>query len=232
MDIDSTAFGHIVPVRRTCVITDDDIIEALDRVLQVVLPDDPRRSAFRALEELRRSQHAESGVVFIPPLGPGRLDQYVTSPGTGNDAVDQAQESWARYRASIEEGDWYFSDGPPAGRHHLLVPYFYKAVLVAILYLDSGDPTFLRRVNRDRIAHLGRVFAATTGSRDPRNVSEIREHLSQRSVVEVKHAQLLVQLEEQGWNISRVAEKLGVSRPTVYNWIRDFNITRPQPQKG
>lgn len=54
----------------------------------------------------------------------------------------------------------------------------------------------------------------------------LKKRISFKSIDETKRDSLIKALEDTKWNISKASEKLGISRPTTYNYINKWNIRR------
>ncbi len=54
----------------------------------------------------------------------------------------------------------------------------------------------------------------------------IKNNFSPKSISEIKRESLIQVLQDTKWNISRTAKILGISRPTVYNYINKWNIKK------
>ena len=47
---------------------------------------------------------------------------------------------------------------------------------------------------------------------------------------ELERGELVTALDSCAWNFRRTAHQLGVSRMTLYRWLRKYGISRSQPQ--
>jgi len=54
----------------------------------------------------------------------------------------------------------------------------------------------------------------------------IKNNLSLKSIDKIKRESLIQALQETKWNISKAAKILGISRPTIYNYINKWNIQK------
>jgi hypothetical protein len=125
--------------------------------------------------------------------------------------LDRVTAAWRYGRDALAIGKRYdCSDGG------LVEPVLVERRLRALIYLEpqgAACPADQFELVRALIAK--RFAESDAASSEPAISVDEREHL-------------LLMLERNEWNIARVARLLGVSRLTVYRWLRRLGINRPE----
>ncbi len=209
---------------------DKSFTRILDSVLDVVVPENPLNSARRALSYLTVTNAAHCAAVFIPSPDEGRVDLFV-STSIDQKTVDRTQQAWSRDRGSFERGEWTVHEQTPEARPYVVAPLLQDQLLVALLYLDSEEPRFVRSLDRQSVEYLGRVIAASVRVPALSVRADFRSHLLRKTTREVRRAELLNRLGAHEWNVARVARDLSVSRVTIYAWMRELAIERQHVRK-
>ncbi len=214
----------------------DQEIAGIDQVVQLLVPDDPRRAAEKALGHLCADTRAHTGAAFAIADGE-RLRLRHTAGSVDQLVLDQAHEGWRSGRSALDAGRWWQggsavadgstpSDGA-AARPCLLVPLLNGDRLAGLLYLDFISLERLCESDKRTIVRIGRILAACvsapeTGFRE----DDLASHLTRTSTRELRQAQLVAHLAATGGNIKEVARRMGKSRPTIYAWMDEFGIPR------
>jgi len=94
-----------------------------------------------------------------------------------------------------------------------------EAVLPSVFEAGQGAATHFLHLRRD-LERLGRV-ARSTFELDVHSLREQRRNLH--------HHELRRMLIEEGGNISRMAERIGADRNTVYYHLKKYRLYRPAP---
>jgi hypothetical protein len=155
----------------------------------------------------------------------------VASPDLDRTGLARVQDAWEPGRDALEAGEW--SQGSAGEVVYVLVPLFHAGSHAALLYMDSEQPDFIDALDRERISIMGRILAASAVAQDPwfTSPAEVRDQFGRASAQQVREAHLLVVLDECGGVVKRTAERIGVSRPTIYKWLRKYGIELPRGRK-
>ena len=188
--------------------------------------------------------NGRSGAVFTHQDGKVTL---FASRGIDQHVLDAIQTVWSRFRESFVAGETFYAAdlatdrrlkaGERGGAASLaVVPVFEGDELVALLYVDSLDPHFCTAQDLERMSKFSRILAKAVGDTsgpEPRaGRSEAWETYLERTPVEdMEREKLLLLLNRNEWNISRVSRLLGVTRMTVYNRLDRFKIPREHVPK-
>jgi hypothetical protein len=185
-------------------------VETLSRIL---VSDDPRRSADKILGFLVALTDARAGAVLSIEAGEPVL--FVIR-NLGLDALAGLRPVWLQQRAALAAGRSITDRG------RSLIPLLSGPELVGILYLEAP-----RTLDPDTIAlytvSLVQALRAEAKS-PPAEIGAMRADDLQR-------LQLLKALDENEWNIARVARILGITRRTVNLRLERFGIKRRRVPK-
>jgi len=212
----------------------------------VVAADDPRGLAERTLEVVMALNNGRSGAIFRRDSKGMTLH---TSRGIDQTVLDAIQTVWARHRDTLKKGGvFYVPDRrddrrlPKEQREQgatafAVVPVFAKKdELVALLYVDSRDPHFCEPHDLERLVKLSSVVArAIAGA--ARAMTETgdgswQSYLERTPMEDVQREKLLLLLNRNEWNISRVARLMGVTRRTIYMRLARHDIPREKVPKS
>lgn len=188
-----------------------------DRALELLVAHDPRRSADASLGLLLAHLRADAAGLF--EIVDERLSLFV---GRGVDQVDldRALEAWEDGKVSILAGQTY-SDHAFA-----LVPIGNGDPL-GVLYVGSRRTLVL---DPDTLDAMAPVFStALEASRT--STSAVDAYLERTPVDQIAREQLLLLLNRNEWNISRVARIKGVTRLTIYKQMARYGIDRRRVAK-
>jgi len=172
----------------------------------------PRDAARKTLAWLMDFHQARS--VALWRAGEGDALALDMGAAVDHEALLATQALWARDRESLLGGT------PSTGESRALIPL---RVERSFVYLDGVDP---RRVDIETIAGVAAV-AAKALSRDRESVAE-----QPSSLEDVRREELVATLRLHEWNIARVARVKGVTRKTIYDWLKKYAIPREHVAKS
>ena len=208
----------------------------------VVGADDPRRLGERTIDVVLSLVEGRCGAVFT--LDGDRLLLFA-SRGLDQHALDAAQMVWTTAQQSLRAGVSFYAPEPSAlpGLRALarqgpaaltMVPVQQGDEMVALLYVDAGEPHFLTTPDRERLVKFARIIGkAVTQTAAPKaSRAEAWETYLERTPVEdMEREKLLLLLNRNEWNIARVARLMGVTRRTIYLRLQRHNIPRERVPK-
>jgi len=182
-----------------------------DTLVDLLLGESPREAALRTLEWIRAHSQARSVSLWRVVGGSPSLELGA--------AVDQ--ETIAGLRNALEHGQTSIESGQPyKAEGELLVSIESDLATSHVLYVDGllGDKRDVDAVSTYARVALRALRHPGTGT--PR-LSE-----------EAKRDELVSLLRLHEWNIARVARARRVTRKTIYEWLKKFNISRERVQKA
>jgi GAF domain-containing protein len=222
-------------------------VDLIDQFADLVLgADDPRRLAERTLEVVMSLSNGRSGAVFARD---GKGVTLFASKGIDQAALDAVFAVWARHRESLQSGEvFYVGDRGSDNRlpkeqrargplSFAVVPVFDGNELLALLYVDSVEPRVFEGQDVERLKKFGRILAKavqqSTGEATPSEAAEgaWRAYLERTPLEDMEREKLLLLLNRNEWNISRVSRLLGVTRRTIYLKLARYNIPRERVPK-
>ena len=182
-------------------------------MLNILVSDEPRRSADRILTRLVQIHQAHGGAILRPRQGEVEIWMSV---GLSLAAVAELPVRWADHAEALASGRSVVEPG------FGLFPATRGGEMVAALYLaqPEGLSAAQAAVFGTAIAHA--VLASEAGG--PRVDPQV-------SPAEEGRLQLVTLLNHTDWNIAEVARRLGVTRRTVYMRLRSFGIERRRVPK-
>ncbi len=182
-------------------------------MVNLLVSDEPRRSADRILTRLVQIHQARGGAILRPRQGQVEIWMSV---GLSLTAVAELPIRWTDHAADLTKGRAVIEPG------FGLFPAMRGGEMVAALYLaqPEGLSAADASVFGSAIAHA--VLASDVD--DPRPAL-------QPSPAEQGRLQLLTLLDRNDWNIAEAARRLGVTRRTVYMRLRSFGIERRRVPK-
>jgi regulatory Fis family protein len=144
------------------------------------------------------------------------------SRGVDQAVLDDVQKRWVERRQELLGGV------PVVGSGIALCPIMAHAQMIGLLYVDTphkgfGEPRDLRAIGQ-----FARVAAHSLQGRR----AELEGYLAATAPDTVARDQLVVMLDQNEWNIARVARLLGVTRPTIYGRMRRLGIERRRQLLG
>jgi len=189
-------------------------VNSLDSMVNLLVADEPRRSADRILNRLVQIHQARGGAILRPRQGQVEIWMSV---GLSLPAVSALPVRWADHAAELAAGRSVIEPGFglfPAMRGNEMVAALYLAQPESLTALDAA-------VFGTAIAHA--VLASDT--------EEPKLPVQATSPAEQGRLQMLTLLDGNDWNIAEVARRLGVTRRTVYMRLRSFGIERRRVPK-
>ncbi len=206
--------------------------------------DDPRSLAERTLEVVMALSNGRSGAIFKRD---GKAMTLHTSRGIDQAVLDAVQAVWSRQREALEKGEAFYVPDRHSERRlpkeqreagataFVVMPVLAQGELVALLYVDSRDPHFCEPHDLDRLAKLSRIVAKAVSRPDatPLEPAESvwRHYLERTPLEDMEREKLLLLLNRNEWNISRVARLMGVTRRTIYMRLARHRIPREKVPK-
>ncbi len=195
--------------------------------LERVLARDTRVATQEILAQVSLETDAASAVLFVDRGGLELLG------GLGVDqlCLDRTHSAWATSADQLREGRPHWN-GP-----WCLWPCRTPRAL-ALVYLAGATlrPTQVRRT----VGGIARLLALLVSEGLPSEGDEAARltqtavdlFLRHATVEEIERRQLTMLLHDSQWNIARAARKRGVTRVTVYNWMRRLGIERLKVRRG
>ncbi len=166
---------------------------------------------------------ARRGAVFA---GLGTRLHLVTSRSVDQEVLDTVQMAWARYRPRLESGKAVAVDG----QDWILLPVVAGSGLVGAVYLDAVNPQLCPESERDRL--LGLVARAVDEAPDLAAQPMWGGLLDSLPPDTIAREQLRSALENNEWNVARVARLMRVTRVTIYRRIERYGIERKRVAKA
>lgn len=170
-----------------------------------------------------------------------------TSRGIDQTVLDTVQSVWTRQRETLQKGEAFYVPERRSDRRlpseqresgataFVVVPVFTKEALVALLYVDSRDPHFCEPYDLERLTKLSRIVAKAVSSAElaPAEPAESvwQSYLERTPLEDMEREKLLLLLNRNEWNISRVARLMGVTRRTIYMRLARHKIPREKVPK-
>jgi ActR/RegA family two-component response regulator len=182
-------------------------------MVNILVSDEPRRSADRIVTRLVQIHQARGGAILRPHQG--QVEIWL-SVGLNLEAVAKLPVHWAVHADTLSSGRSVVEPG------FGLFPAMRGGEMVAALYL--AQPEGLKPADA---AVFGTAIAHAVLASE---ASEPRPE-AQSSPAEQGRLQLLTLLNGTDWNIAEVARRLGVTRRTIYMRLRSFGIERRRVPK-
>jgi hypothetical protein len=186
----------------------------MDSMVNILVADEPRRSADRILTRLVQIHQAHGGAILRQR--DGQVEIWM-SVGLSLPAVSELPVRWADHASELQAGRSVIESG------FGLFPAMLGPDMVAALYLAQPEGLSAAEANVFGTAIAHAVLASDT--------AEPRPAVQAASPAEQGRVQMLTLLEGNDWNIAEVARRLGVTRRTVYMRLRSFGIERRRVPK-
>jgi hypothetical protein len=195
--------------------------------LERVLARDTRVATEEILAQVMLETEATSAVLFVD-RGELKLKGGV---GVDQECLDRVHSSWATAAAELREGrprwcgSWcVWPCATPGG--------------LVLVYL-AGAALRLAQV-RQTVGGIARLLALLVGESHKPGTDEpsraaqtaVDVFLRNASAEEVERRQLTILLHESDWNIAKAARTRGVTRVTVYKWLRRLGVERLKVRRG
>jgi hypothetical protein len=182
-----------------------------DTLVDLLLGESPREAALRTLEWIRA--HSQARSVSLWKVTDGALALELGA-AVDQETIGGIQGVWERSQQALEQNPVFRAGGS------LLMLVDGDHSTSHVLYLDGLDPA---RRDVDTLSSYARV--ALRALRHPGGGGP-------RLAEEAKREELVALLRLHEWNIARVARARNVTRKTIYEWLRKFNISRERVQKA
>jgi hypothetical protein len=194
--------------------------ELREQAIRAIVSDDPRRAGERALVLAMQHCKAEAGALF--KVEDGELSLFV-GRSIDQSTLDRATGIWRTQRDGLELGQLQFE------HQFLVAPIGSSGALTGLLYLATREGLSAEVTAETVRALSGLIETALAGE-----VEEPAEEPWAEAVpaAESRRARLLRLLESNEWNIARVARLAGVTRVTIYAWLKRYEIERKRVPKG
>jgi hypothetical protein len=191
--------------------------DLLDAIIWLVESGGPGTVATNAVTFVARASRSSSAAAFA--LGDSGELRLFASHQIDQRALDVVQEAWRGQAEALRAGQTVALDG------WVVAPLKVGSDFVGVLVLGHGGKPDLGGLSRvlDILAK-----AMQSGLAAPQR-TEWAAFLEKTSPEEVAREQLVLLLEQNEWNVARVARLKGVTRPTIYNWMERYRITRKRP---
>ena len=181
--------------------------------------------ATRAVIGLVQTNRATRGAVFAE-VGEHRVVLVASEGSIGNDLILTVQTVWGRYRQRLADGK-AFAVGEEAWA---ILPVHSNGRMIGAVYLDNIDPLLCPEQLRERYLSIAaQGIAESDRAVGPQLWAPLLDAVP---VDDLKKQELLLALETDEWNISRVARHFAVTRLTIYKRMRRFGIPRRKPGKA
>jgi hypothetical protein len=184
------------------------------RAVEMLVQQDPKRSADGALGLLLGHVRASSAAVF--QVRQRDLVLFV-SRGIDQRDLDRVRSAWARGQNRLPPQE-------PGNEGMALIPLREGEELRGALYVGSSHRVSVGQETLDAIMPI--LLAALKAAEQPTVQSAVHAYLESTPADEVEREQLLLLLSRNEWNIARVARLLGVSRVTVYHRMARYGLSR------
>jgi hypothetical protein len=192
----------------------EDLLEA---IIWLVESGGPGTVATNAVTFVARATRSSSAAAFV--LGEQGDLRLFASHQIDQGALDAVKEAWTGQESALRSGEIARTE------KGMISPLKLGADLVGLLFLGQAASVELGRLSRVlEILAKAMRSAATAPIR-----SEWATFLEKTSPEEVAREQLVLLLEQNEWNVARVARLKGVTRPTIYNWMERYGIKRKRP---
>lgn len=187
-------------------------VDTLGTVAATLVAPNPRAQALNVLATLVTLADAAGGAVLATrPDGDGEL--FAVSGEVPLGELGKAVRA-SRGKRAADPG-------------HALVP-LQAGASTGLLYLHRPRHRLSEADLRVFTVTLGQALAA---ARAPQREKTAERLLAGSTVEEMERDQLVAALRAQEWNIMRAARALGLSRRTVYVWMRRYGVSRPRPAR-
>jgi hypothetical protein len=213
-------------------------VDLIDQFAELVVgADDPRRLADRTLEVIMSLSNGRSGAVFSRE---GDQLALFASRGIDQAALSYTHLVWGQYRDSFLAGVTFYVPDRTTDRRITATAENERveaAKMVALLYVDSGDPHFCESHDLIRLTKFSRILSKAIADSSPERqraavtVDSWETYLERTPVDDMEREKLLLLLNRNEWNIARVSRLMGVTRRTIYLRLQRYNIPRERVPK-
>lgn len=186
-------------------------------IARIVVQSDPRGIASRLLAHLIQTHQASGGVLFA--VQHGRVVLFATSDGMPVDDIKRAKAAWDSQTDPLAAGQAVRSGDA------CLMPILFEGSLLGGAWLDgvAARPC--------ELGLLAPILAAAINA-PPVVPAGHEDALTDLSTDEFGQRKLMMLLEDNEWNIARVARLMGTTRRTVYMRMERWGIDRQKVDKS
>ena len=192
-------------------------MSTVNQLVGLLVSNDPRASSEKTLAFLLSLHGAKGGVVLA-------VQGSETTPfalmNVGLDRLVRVRSLWLQHERALRAARH------AAGEDYLLAPLLEDGELVGALFLDAPRDRRLDDIYRMTLAKAIRAHRAG----GPQSLT-VEKYLASVSAQDVQREQLVLALNQNEWNIARVARLLGVTRRTIYMRMERYGIQRRRPPK-
>lgn len=183
----------------------------------------------RTLEAIAEFSSASCAALFLREQESVRL---FASRGIDPAILETVARIWTESRAAFAQGHLLVESGTKGSS--AIVPIRSNERLMGLLYVRTGEARFSDDRDRKALVQFARIAAMALSAPPelPIPESAVDLYLERTALEDIARQQLLVLLERNEWNISRVARLTGVTRATIYNRIAKLGIERRRVPKG
>lgn len=186
-----------------------------DDVLRRIFSLDAGRSAQLSLRMAQDQAGALSSAVLAI-----EGDRYVLFTATEliEDDLANVRDAWSRRRPSLVAGRPVIEEG------WALVPIGRPAI--GLIYLGRAAKPLSADLVRHVVAELGQVLELTLNVRqeEPEVRLLLKDLLEHTPIRALEREQLLLILQKHDGNKARAARTLGITRATLYKWLRKHHV--------
>jgi hypothetical protein len=152
----------------------------------------------------------------------------VASRSLDQQALDLARHEWQRASEAVRNGaPTYQQRGE---RALLMLPCSDATEVMGLLYVEVDGAS--RRMPAADLATFAGILGRALRASAAGSIALARELLGDGlTTPDAERENLILLLERNEWNVSRVARLLGVTRMTVYNRLRRLNVERQHVQR-
>jgi hypothetical protein len=194
--------------------------ELIDHLLDVALAEEPSHIAERLLRALLAFTGGRRAALFDVALDTLRL---FGSRGVDQAALEEMDGIWRSRRDELQDGR------PVLTAAAIAFPVMRERCLAGVLFAERTPlATFSDPRDLQALSQFARVAARALGG----GRHEQAAYLTATPPAEVARDQLFALLEQNEWNIARVARLLGVTRPTIYARLQRFGLPRHHRRLG
>lgn len=130
-------------------------------------------------------------------------------------AINWTLERWKEGRPRLMKGEILEADSV------CLVPLMKDGRIVGLLYIETA------RLDRDALLRVQDLISSSiVTSRSREHERAWHTFLEATPPEEIERQKILLLLHRWEWNLSRVAQEMGISRPTMYRRLDELGIKR------
>ena len=206
--------------------------DLIDALVELAMAEEPRRSAERTLNVLVKTFRCRAGAVFSADERPKLFVGHAIDEGV----LETVKQLWPNRRAALKRGEVLRLDAgnlksgetlPAQGLAALVFPILSGEELKGLLYVDGQSARFGLTLDFKDLAPFLRILSrAVTGTSGKADAAAPQMVGMRAPSGGIAREELLLVLEQNDWNIARVARALDVTRPTIYQWLERLGIPR------